>query len=85
MKPIRKFFRERRGMDYGSADFGCVGGAFGAFVGSGAGLCSFATVDSAYLTREPWQNVPVTEFRAMVLWAITKSMPTRTIIVCILR
>ena len=37
---------------------------FGAFVGSGAGLCSFATVDSAYLTREPWQNVPVTEFRA---------------------
>ena len=21
-------------------------------------------VDSAYLTREPWQNVPVTEFRA---------------------
>lgn len=42
-------------------------------------------VDSAYLTREPWQNVPVTEFRAMVRWAITKSMPTRTIIVCILR
>ncbi len=42
IKPIRKFFRERRGMDYGSADFGCVGGAFGAFVGSGAGLCSFA-------------------------------------------
>ena len=22
------------------------------------------TVDSAYLTREPWQNVPITEFRA---------------------
>ena len=21
-------------------------------------------VDSAYLTREPWQNVPITEFRA---------------------
>ena len=42
IKPIRKFFRERRGMDYGSADFGCVGGAFGAFVGSGAGLCSCA-------------------------------------------
>ena len=42
IKQIRKFFRERRGYDYGSADFGCVGGAFGAFVGSGAGLCSFA-------------------------------------------
>ena len=42
-------------------------------------------VDSAYLTREPWQNVPVTEFRADGAMAITKSMPTRTIIVCILR
>ena len=40
-------------------------------------------VDSAYLTREPWQNVPVTEFRAD--GAMGKSMPTRTIIVCILR
>ena len=63
MKLIRKFFRERRGMNYGSANFGCVGGAFSAFVGSGAGLCSFAAVDRAYLTREPWQNVPFTEFQ----------------------
>ena len=43
------------------------------------------TVDSAYLTREPWQNVPVQNSGRMVRWAITKSMPTRTIIVCILR
>lgn len=42
-------------------------------------------VDSAYLTRELGRMCRLQNSGRMVRWAITKSMPTRTIIVCILR
>lgn len=64
MKPIRKFFRERRGMVMGRRILAVLAALLALLWAAVPAYAASPAVDSAYLTREPWQNVPVTEFRA---------------------
>ena len=64
IKPIRKFFRERRGMVMGRRILAVLVALLALLWAAVPAYASSPAVDSAYLTREPWQNVPVTEFRA---------------------
>jgi len=64
IKPIRKFFRERRGMVMGRRILAVLAALLALLWAAVPAYAASPTVDSAYLTREPWQNVPVTEFRA---------------------
>lgn len=64
MKPIRKFFRERRGMIMCQRILAVLAALLALLWAAVPAYAASPAVDSAYLTREPWQNVPVTEFRA---------------------
>lgn len=64
IKPIRKFFRERRGMTMGRRILAVLAALLALLWAAVPAYAASPAVDSAYLTREPWQNVPVTEFRA---------------------
>ena len=64
MKLIRKFFRERRGMVMGRRILAVLAALMALLWAAVPAYAASPAVDGAYLTREPWQNVPVTEFRA---------------------
>lgn len=64
IKLIRRFFRERRGMVMGRRILAVLAAILALLWAAVPAYASSPAVDSAYLTREPWQNVPVTEFRA---------------------
>ena len=60
IKLIRKFFRERRGMVMGRRILAVLAAILALLWAAVPAYASSPTVDSAYLTREPWQNVPIT-------------------------
>lgn len=64
IKLIRRFFRERRGMVMGRRILAVLAALLALLWAAVPAYAASPAVDSAYLTREPWQNVPVTEFRA---------------------
>lgn len=64
IKLIRRFFRERRGMTMGRRILAVLAAILALLWAAVPAYAASPSVDSAYLTREPWQNVPVTEFRA---------------------
>ena len=64
IKLIRRFFRERRGMTMGRRILAVLAALLVLLWAAVPAYAASPAVDRAYLTREPWQNVPVTEFRA---------------------
>ena len=64
IKLVRRFFRERRGMTMGRRILAVLAALLALLWAAVPAYAASPAVDSAYLTREPWQNVPITEFRA---------------------
>ena len=63
IKPIRMFFRERRGMVMGRRILAVLAALLVLLWAAVPAYAASPAVDRAYLTREPWQNVPFTEFQ----------------------